>query len=150
MKGSSTMTEAKRGRGRPSKYDPSYCDRVIEMGKEGYSVVEMAADIGVHRETLEKEWPAHHEDFSASFAHARQLSQAWWERQGRLGLSADKFNAQLYSRSMAARFPKDWRESKNVAVGGDPDAPAVQVEHGVDAETMAALSKALLDRPQGK
>lgn len=136
--------------GRPSKYDPKYCERVIEMGREGYSVVEMCAEIGVARNTLESEWPAAHEEFSKAFAHARELSQAWWERQGRLGLTADKFNAQLYSRSMAARFPKDWRESKNLAVGGDKDAPAVQVEHGVDAETLAALSDAILAKPQGK
>lgn len=142
--------QPKAKRGRPSSYDPKYCERVIEMGREGYSVVEMAADIGVHRETLEENWPAAHEEFSEAFAHARQLSQAWWERQGRLGLTADKFNAQLYSRSMAARFPKDWRESKNLAVGGDKDAPAVQVEHGVDAETLAALSDAILAKPQGK
>ena len=136
--------------GRPSKYDPKYCDRVIEMGREGYSVVEMCADIGVARNTLESEWPERHEEFSKAFAHARELSQAWWERQGRLGLTADKFNAQLYSRSMAARFPKDWRESKNLAVGGDKDAPAVQVEHGVDPATLAALSDAILAKPQGK
>lgn len=136
--------------GRPSKYDPKYCDRVIEMGREGYSVVEMCADIGVARNTLELEWPERHEEFSRAFAHARELSQAWWERQGRIGLTADKFNAQLYSRSMAARFPKDWRESKNLAVGGDKDAPAVQVEHGVDADTLAALSDAILAKPQGK
>lgn len=32
--------------GRPSDYDPAYCDLVIEMGKKGYSVVEMATEIG--------------------------------------------------------------------------------------------------------
>jgi hypothetical protein len=78
------------------------------------SVVEMAAEIGVARSTLEEAWPAAHEEFSEAFARARELSQAWWERQGRVGLTAERFNAQVYSRSMAARFPKDWRESKNV------------------------------------
>lgn len=110
-----TVTEKPKGPGgRPSLYKPEYCERVIELGREGMSVLEMAAEIGVSRVTLEEAWPAAHEEFLEAFARARELSQAWWEREGRTGLRADKFNAQLYSRSMSARFPKDWRESKNV------------------------------------
>lgn len=107
--------------GRPSLYKPEYCDKVLELGAQGYSVVEMAAAIGVARNTIETQWPEAHPEFSQAFAHARDLSQAWWEEQGRKNLTADKFQAQLYSRSMAARFPKDWRESK--LLGSDPDNP---------------------------
>ena len=107
-------TKPKGPGGRPSLYRPEYCERVLEFGREGMSVVEMAAEIGVARSTLEEAWPAAHAEFSEAFARARELSQAWWERQGRVGLTAERFNAQVYSRSMAARFPKDWRESKNV------------------------------------
>lgn len=107
--------------GRPSEYDPAFCERVIELGREGYSVVEMAADIGVHRNTLETNWPAAHPTFMEAFTYARGLSQAWWETQGRKNLTADKFQAQLYSRSMAARFPHDWREK--TLHGSDPENP---------------------------
>lgn len=107
--------------GRPSAYDPAYCDKVLELGAEGYSVVEMAAEIGVARATLETNWPAAHPEFLEAFTHARQLSQAWWEGQGRKNLTADKFQAQLYSRSMAARFPHDWREK--TLHGSDPENP---------------------------
>lgn len=100
--------------GRPTLYKPEYCDRVIELGAQGYSVVEMAAEIGVSRNTLETSWPEAHPEFLEAFTRARELSQAWWEMQGRKSLHADKFQAQLYSRSMAARFPHDWRESKQV------------------------------------
>jgi len=100
--------------GRPSSYDPSYCAKVIELGREGYSVVEMCAEIGVSRPTLEASWPDAHPEFFEAFNHARVLSQAWWETQGRQSLHADKFQANLYGRSMAARFPADWRESKQI------------------------------------
>ena len=113
--------------GRPSKYDPKFCDDVLRMGAEGYSIVEMAAEIGVAKSTLKDEWPAAHEEFSVAFARARELSQSWWERQGRLGLYADKFQPALYSRSMAARFPEDWRESKEQRLTG-PDGGPVQTE----------------------
>jgi hypothetical protein len=107
--------------GRPSSYDPAYCEKVIEFGRAGYSVVEMCAEIGVSRSTLETNWPAEHPEFLQAFTHARELSQAWWETQGRTNLTADKFQASLYSRSMAARFPHDWREKQ--LVGSDPENP---------------------------
>lgn len=107
--------------GRPSLYREDYCAKVVELGSEGMSVVEMAAEIGVARNTLETEWPGKHPEFLEAFTRARELSQAWWERTGRENLLADKFQAQLYSRSMSARFPKDWREKQ--LIGSDPDNP---------------------------
>jgi AcrR family transcriptional regulator len=126
--------------GRPSLYKPEYCERVLELGREGMSVVEMAAEIGVSRSTLEEHWPAAHEEFCEAFARARELSQAWWERQGRVGLTAERFNAQVYSRSMAARFPKDWRESKNV-----DSTVNVQLDEKKQAKISAITDMILLD-----
>jgi len=100
--------------GRPTNYDAAYCQKVIDLGTEGYSIVEMAAEIGVARTTLERLWPEAHPEFLQALDEARDRSQAWWETQGRKNLTADKFQAALYSRSMAARFPNDWRESKQV------------------------------------
>lgn len=113
---------------RPSLYDPAYCERVIECGKQGMSVVEMAAEIGVSRNTMETNWRNAHPEFMEAMETALGFSQAWWERQGRENLTADKFQASLYSRSMAARFPKDWREVKGTELTGKDGAP---VEHRV-------------------
>jgi transposase len=139
----SDETKPKGPGGRPSLYKPEYCDRVIEFGREGMSVVEMAAELGVARSTLEEAWPAAHEEFSEAFARARELSQAWWERQGRVGLTAERFNAQVYSRSMAARFPKDWRESKNVDTNVN-----VQVEEKKQAK-ITAIAELLAAQTDG-
>lgn len=104
--------------GRPTTYTPEYCDAVIEMGKQGYSVVEMAAEIGVDRKTLEQAWPEANPEFLQAFTHAKQCSQAWWEKIGRDNLlipqGGGTFQASVWSRSMAARFPHDWRESSKV------------------------------------
>lgn len=104
--------------GRPSKYDPAYCETVIELGKAGCSVIEMACRIGVARSTLEGAWPEAHPEFSEALTRAREESQAWWEAKGREGLTADKFNASVWSRSMAARFPHDWREVQGRELSG--------------------------------
>ncbi len=107
--------------GRPSKYRPEYCERVIELGKEGASVVEMAVEIGVARSTLEGEWPLNHPEFSEALAHARECSQMWWEKAGRIGMIENNINSSIWSRSMAARFPNDWREK--TLIGSDPENP---------------------------
>jgi hypothetical protein len=78
----------------------------------------MCAEIGVHRNTLETSWPDAHPEFLEALEFARAKSQAWWESQGRKNLTADRFQASLYSRSMAARFPNDWREKSETTHKG--------------------------------
>lgn len=112
--------------GRPSKYDPAFCERVIELGKEGASVVEMCATIGVARMTLETHWPEQYPEFLAALDQARLHSQMWWEKTGRIGMLSKGIDSSIWSRSMAARFPKDWRE-KQAIVGGDEDDKPVTV-----------------------
>jgi transposase len=115
--------------GRPSLYDPAYCERVIELGKEGCSVVEMASDLNVARSTLEAAWPAEHPEFSEAFIAARAHSQAWWEGMGRKNLimapGAGQFQGSVWSRSMAARFPADWRESTKQEITGKDGEPLI-------------------------
>lgn len=117
--------------GRPSSYDPAYCDEVIRMGQEGYSVVEMAAEIGVARSTLEDAWPAAHPEFSGALTRARECSQAWWERTGRVGMISNTINPSIWSRSMAARFPRDWREVKGTELTGK-DGAAIQTTQRIE------------------
>jgi orotate phosphoribosyltransferase-like protein len=109
--------------GRPSEYDPAHCEKVVELGKQGMSVIEMACEIGVSRNTLETNWPAKHPEFLEAFTRAREESQAWWEKAGRVGMAGKNIDAAIWSRSMAARFPKDWREVKGTEVSGPDGGP---------------------------
>jgi hypothetical protein len=113
--------------GRPTSYRPEYCNAVIEMGRKGYSVVEMATEVGVARATLEANWPSAHPEFLEALTLARQESQVWWERVGRENLlvppQAGTFQASMWSRSMSARFPADWREKSETALTGAGGGP---------------------------
>lgn len=111
--------------GRPSAYDPSFCERVIELGKTGASVVEMACEIGVSRATLETNWPVAHPEFLEALEAGRAECQRWWEKKGRESLDKSGFQASMWSRSMAARFPKDWREKQAHEHSGLDGAPIV-------------------------
>jgi hypothetical protein len=107
---------------RPTDYDPSYCERVIEFGKQGKSVAWMAAELQVNKDTL-YEWAKVHSEFSDAFTRAKLESQRWWEDAGQIGMVSPGFGASVWSRSMAARFPEDWREKSGVELTGKDGGP---------------------------
>lgn len=69
-------------RGRPSKYDPAYCERIIEHMKEGASVLSFAAELGVSRATINV-WAEAHPDFLEALNAGKAACGAWWEARGR-------------------------------------------------------------------
>lgn len=107
--------------GRPSKYDLAFCDQVVALGREGKSKAQIAAALDVDRATIDR-WAESHPEFCSAIARARDLALAWWEEVGQSGMfhadKGTKLNPQLWSRSMAARFPDDYRENKGVELTG--------------------------------
>lgn len=67
--------------GRPSKYDPSYCDRVEAEMAKGYSLTAFAGILGVNRDTID-EWRRAHPEFSEAVTRAKALRLLQWERAG--------------------------------------------------------------------
>lgn len=61
-------------------------------------------------------------------------AQRWWEDRGQNGLSEQHFKAAVWSRSMAARFPNDWRETSEVNMNFDfTNVPTDKLQAYVDA-----------------
>lgn len=108
--------------GRPSVYDASFCDDVVSFGANGKSITWMAAELGVARQTVHN-WMAEHPEFLDAMTRAQALSQQWWEDAGQNGMVGPGFNASIWSRSMAARFPDDWREKSETALTGAGGGP---------------------------
>jgi len=123
-----TETTEKRPVGRPSQYDPMYCERVIELGKIGKSVEQIAAQIGVGTKTLYN-WRDENPEFLHAMDLAKELELDWWESIAQAMMvenkDSDKLNASIWSRSMAARFPKKYRESTKTEITGADGAPLV-------------------------
>lgn len=103
--------------GRPTDYDPAYCEAVIEYGRAGKSRAWIASELCVVRQTLHN-WEDAHPEFLDAMMRAKDLAQRWWEDAGQDGLADPKFNASVYGKSMAARFPEDWREKAEVSHKG--------------------------------
>ena len=145
------MTEEapkKRPVGRPTKYKPEYCERVLEMAAEGASMAEYAAEFGIDRTTL-FDWRDQHEDFSTALTRAKILEQAWFEREARLNMRNKDFNANLWYRSALSRFRDDYAERRITEVSG-PDGGAIKTEsvtkidtRGLDEDQREILKAAL-------
>jgi len=116
----------KRPVGRPTLYDPSYCDKVRELGRIGKSVEQICYQLNVSLRTIYL-WRDTHEEFMHALDDAKTYEQAWWEEQAAAYMvenkESDRLNASLWSRSMAARFPKKYRESTKQEITGADGAP---------------------------
>lgn len=123
-----TETQEKRPVGRPSLYDPAYCDKVVELGKLGKSVEQIASHLNLSLRVMYL-WRDTHEEFMHALEDAKQHEQAWWEEQAQAYMvenkESDRLNASLWSRSMAARFPKKYRESVKQEITGADGAPLI-------------------------
>jgi transposase len=120
------MTEEKRPVGRPTLYKPEYCEEVIALGKIGKSVEAIGAILGVGTKTLYN-WRDQHEDFLHALDMAKEFELQWWEDIAQTHMienkESDKINASIWSRSMAARFPKKYREQVKQEITGADGAP---------------------------
>jgi len=127
------------------KYDPNWrvtphynpfvvVPKVMELGCEGASITEMTVALGINPATL-RAWRKEHPEFDEAMEHALLISQAWWERVGRLNIFNDKFNSSLFmmhmsnrfgwSRNVNGKFETETKETKrlevSVEVSADPD-----------------------------
>jgi len=121
-----TETTEKRPVGRPSLYDPKYCEEVIALGRIGKSIEQIAANLNVSLRVL-YDWRDKHPEFLHALEDCKTYEQAWWEEQAAAYMvenkESDRLNATLWSRSMAARFPKKYRESTKTEITGADGAP---------------------------
>jgi hypothetical protein len=120
------MSEETKPVGRPSKYNPTYCDLVIQYGKLGKSIEQMASmlDVGI---TSFKRWREEHEEFRTALEDAQGFAQTWWEDHAQSYLvehkDGERLNVGLWSRSMAARFPKNYSERVKQEISGPEGTP---------------------------
>lgn len=113
--------------GRPSKYDPSYCEKVIEVMGEGLSLTAFAGCIGVDRSTI-TEWCSAHPEFSAACKRGMAKRTETLER-GMLNpdMPGPAVNARRFALANAA--PEEWREKQQLEHTGANGAalPPMQI-----------------------
>ena len=112
--------------GRPSKYLPEYCERVIELGKLGKSTEAIGSMLDVGTATLYR-WRDEFPEFREALDVAKDHELRWWEEMAQGYMlehkDGERLNSSIWSRSMAARFPKKYRESTKTEITGADGAP---------------------------
>lgn len=144
-----TDTPDKRPVGRPSKYDPAYCEGVIEDAKQGFSLSAYAGGIEVDRDTI-TEWRKVHPEFDqackvAKLVRARFLETGIMKED----IPGPAMNARKLALANCAE--DDWRSETTLKhVGGDPAAGDKPIQAqvnvtGLGEAALAALAGITLD-----
>jgi hypothetical protein len=132
-------TKPHRKPGRPTTYDPSYIDVVLDLGRKGYSKAEIAAEItNGSYEQLDR-WSRAVPEFREAMLRARELSLAYWEGLARSQVGNRDFNSNLYRIAMQGRFSAEYRESKVVVEHQQPSGLDFSRLSPEELEAFAAL-----------
>lgn len=142
-----TTEVTKKKIGRPTLYKPEYCQRVIEMGREGKSKEQITATLGVSWDCLDN-WAEKHEEFFHALRVAKNLELNYWEDLGLQHIvevpGGGRLNGAVYNKIMAARFPQKYSERNKIELTGN-NGGAIQVQsmHSVAQEILAELQNDL-------
>lgn len=94
-------------------YNETYCTKAIAVLSNGESLVAVAAELGVSRQTV-YEWKVKHPEFNEAVQIGLARSQRYWERMGHdgtIGYNKD-FSATPWVFTMKSRFREDYAEEK--------------------------------------
>ena len=96
-----------------TKYEPSMCDTVIELGKTGASQKIMYSTLGISKTTGDR-WKKEKPEFAEAMDRAVVESQAWWEREALANLNNRTYNTRLFEVVTRAQFPADYKERMEI------------------------------------
>ena len=106
------MTDPVKGPGgRPSKYDPAYCEQIIDFMAQGYSVTAFAGSIRVSRATVYN-WADERPEFLDALQTAQAIAALWWENRLRDVAEKNEGNATAAIFGLKNRAADDWRDKQ--------------------------------------
>ncbi len=123
-------------------YDPAFCERVVEMGKQGLCVEEMALELGCERKSLYN-WIEAHEEFKQAMEDARDCEFAYYMKRLRNAFDMPNVGGQatMMKLAMQMRFPERYRETTRVEHTG-ADGGAIKYETKSNEEILSSLTPA--------
>lgn len=125
--------------GRPSTYDPAYCEEAKAFLADGYSLAALAGHIGVARSTV-YEWVNQHPEFSDAVKIGQARAVLWWEKANRSLALTGEGNATAIVFGLKNRASDEWRDVKATEITGKDGGPVtVQAQSAewtiIDTET---------------
>ena len=101
--------------GRPSKYDPAFCEDIVAYCQDGSSISSFAASISVSRSSI-TEWATEHKEFSLAVKSAKTAVAAWYDKVARKVAQDGGGNATLCIFGLKNFDEEDFRDKQDVDV----------------------------------
>lgn len=118
--------------GRPTKYDPKFCDTVIDMMTKGYSKQACAGEIGIAVDTF-YQWVKKHKDFSDAVSIGEAKARLFFDKVLVNHITHSKngqqINGQVYGLNMKNRF--GFSDKKEVELG-DKTTDTIKLAYSLD------------------
>lgn len=128
--------------GRPTEYDPKFCQELVDHMSQGLSFESFAGVIGVWKQTLYN-WTEKYSDFLDAKRVGTEKSKLWWEKTGHAGMfmggKDNPFNSTIWVFSMKNRF--NWKDKTEVT-----EKPLKNMSE----EELVKEAKELIARVEGK
>lgn len=106
--------------GRPSKYDPKFCQKLIDLCKEGYSRRALCAELEISADTFYR-WIKENQDFSDAYKIAEECAADFYEKTMLKGAKGGikGFNVMALTFLMKNRYPREFRDRQDVDLVAD-------------------------------
>lgn len=111
--------------GRPTKYDPAYCDEAVNFLRDGYSIAALAGKLGVAVSTVNL-WINTHPEFSDAVKVGQAGAVQWWEERARHLALTGEGNATAVIFGLKNRASDEWKDKIAHVGGGEGDDPIRQ------------------------
>lgn len=110
-------TAKKTGKGTATRYeyDPSMCERMVELGKAGKSQKAIWSELGISAgaaDRFKRDYP----DFADALDLSRVHSQAYYENLMLTNLENKNFNSRLVEIALKGQHAADYREDRTQKV----------------------------------
>lgn len=109
------MSDLVRKAGRPmiklEDLPKDWDKKILALSNEGASIIELAVALGISRDTF-YEMSKREPIFSDTIKGCKELSEAWWEKQGRTNLTNKEFNYTGWYMNMKNRH--GWKDKSEV------------------------------------
>lgn len=100
---------------RKTRYKPSMCQKIIDVGSAGLGVSHMCLAIGVASRDTFYRWLREYPEFEEAYKEAKTRAQAKLEEVGFMGMTGQLkgFNAKTWEITMCNKFPDDYKRTAN-------------------------------------
>jgi hypothetical protein len=113
------MSSEKKKVGRPQKkvsdLPEDWKETILDLSREGASIVELAVELDIARETFYA-LSERDEEFLDTVKKCKQLCEAWWVRNGRTNLGNKEFSYTGWYMNMKNRF--NWADKQETKLSG--------------------------------